>query len=212
MIIMSHEINPDSANKPPTQEMLEEIISFGKDYLREVKGDNIAYMRNPDTTMLIIDNHDKPARRIRDGVIGDYEIWVLKWLDKENPGYGPHTFTTYKFFTKNEGISVKKIFEANGTNGDPREALLQTEITPLPPYLTDPDPEFALIMQSFEGVGEKPKLFGSAEQKIEAVNRFFGGHYEEDQLGLYEVSQDEIEELKELFFNTEPTRDPYFEL
>ena len=151
---------------------------------------------------------NQPGKIRTNGPIGENEIWTLKWLEEKHPGYGPHTFTTYKFFLNRDAIHAKRIYELNESNGDPRENLIENHASSLPAYLVDEDPEFTLIKQAFEGLPQTPSSLESPEQQREAIKRFFGGDPEETTLGLHDLSQIAAEEVRKLLFTAEPTRDP----
>lgn len=197
--------------QPADQKTLGDVVNICRTNADALKHDNIAYLRGPATTVLIHDNSKYAALRAK-GLIGDYDIWRLDWLNKEHPGYGPHTFTTYKLFLGDDGIRAKRLFELNETNGDPREEAIEGEEQTLPPYLTDDDSEFALIMQAFEGLPIRKELSGSVEQQIEGIKRFIDGDPEEAALGLHDLNQGQAEELRNLMLSAKPTRDPYFEI
>jgi hypothetical protein len=197
-------------NHPASQQVLRDLVTISQAKTAAIKNDDIAYLRLPNTTILIHDSY-KPERPRNNDVIGDYEIWVLSWLDKEHPGYGPHTFTTYKLFLETDGVRAKRIFELNKTNYDRREEGLDQIEPSLPAYLTDDNPELALVKQALEGYPTAKELVGSYEQQKETINRFFGGDPEEAALGLNDLSQVQAEDLRKLLLTAEPTRDPYFE-
>lgn len=197
--------------QPVDQMTLRDIIIICKAKTDEILNDNIAYLRTPTSTILVHDNRNYKAIT-KEGLIGDFEVWRLDWLYEEHIGYGPHTLTTYKFFTGGDKIRAKRIVEYNDTNGDPREYAIEHEGPYLPDYLKDDDHEFALIKQSFEGLPLGSRLSGSTEQQMEAIKRLVGGDPEEAKLGLQDLDQDEAEGLRRLLLMAEPTRDPYFEM
>lgn len=205
---MSQENRNGLEYTPPDHKALTDIVNICDARIEETEDNHVAYLRTPHTTVMI---HDCRSKQANNEVTGRQEVWVLDWLNQEQPGYGPHTFTTYKFFMEPSGIRVKRLFEVNGSNGDRREESLQSEAVTLPEYLTDADPEFALIKQAFEGIPRSAELLGSTEQQMEAINRFFGGDPEETQLGLHDMTQEETEKLRKLLHDAEPTDDPYFE-
>ncbi len=201
------------------QEVLHDILTICQEKLSRDTSDNIAYLRTPDTTISIHDYHKKAdgksasnelGNRPFEGVIGDYEVWTLEWLDKNHIGYGPHNLTMYKFFLYPDKIKVKRIFSVEPSNGDPREdAIIPPEVSRVN-YLEDEDSEFAKIKESFEGI-PKYQDPGSTEQATEELKRFFGGNPEDEELGLQKLTQLEAENLRKLLMSASYTHDPYFE-
>lgn len=212
-------INPEL--EPVSQAFLEELVTECNDLVENIKDDNVAYLRTPDTTISIQDyarestDHCLRAEIVENksinSVVGDIRIEVMHWLDEATVGYGPHELTTYiiNYIGRNE-IGIKRLYKVLDSNDDSRWAL-PPQSGGLPEYLEDDDPKIASLKRAFEGYPLENELSGSREVMLEEIFRAWGGDPNEEAIGLLGVNMKQARALELLISNAKPTIDPYFE-